>query len=173
MSHRLRVVPVIVLALGAVAAVPSRLQAQRAVFVTRRAERADGGMAGQTKDPDLSIAGRDRAERLAALLAGAGVTAVYATEYRRTVQTVEPLARRLGVSVQQVPASDTQALIARIRAASPTDVIVVAGHSNTVPDILEGLGHPDQVTIADGEYDNLFVLVPRPAGPPVVLRLSY
>jgi len=146
--------------------------AQRAVFVVRHAERADAGMSA-TPDPRLSAAGEARAERLAALLAAAGVTAAYATEYRRTVTTVEPLARHLGLSIQQVPAKDTAALAGRIRASGPDDVVVVAGHSNTVPDILKALGVAEPVTIADDEYDNLFIVVPRGSGPPALLRLKY
>jgi len=146
--------------------------AQRAVFVVRHAERADAGM-NATPDPLLSNAGRARADRLAALLADAGVTAIFATEYKRTVGTVEPLASRLGLSVQQVPAKDTPALVARIHAGGPEDVVVAAGHSNTVPDILKGLGVTEPVTLGDDEYDNLFIVVPRGDGPPALLRLKY
>ncbi len=155
--------------LGAFAA-PAR--AQRAIFVVRHAERADAGM-NATPDPLLSAAGRARAERLADLLLKAGVTAVYATEYQRTIGTVQPLAQRLGLEVQQVPAKDVQALIARIRRSKPSDVVVVAGHSDTVPEILKALGDPDPVTIAADEYDNLFVVVPRRGEAPAVLRLKY
>jgi len=146
--------------------------AQRAVFVVRHAERADAGM-NATPDPLLSDAGRARADRLAALLADAGVRAIFATEYKRTVGTVEPLASRLGLSVQQVPAKDTPALVARIRASGPDDAVVVAGHSNTVPDILKALGVTDSITIADDEYDNLFIVVPRGSDPPALVRLRY
>jgi len=149
--------------------------AQRAIVVVRHAERADGGASSMmaATDPPLSSAGAARAERLAALLAGAGVTHAYATEYTRTIATVEPLARRLGLSIQQVPAKDTAALVARIHAAGPDDVVVVAGHSNTVPDILKGLGVTEAVTIEDDEYDNLFIVISRGEGPPTLLRLRY
>ena len=155
--------------LGALAA-PAR--AQRAIFVVRHAERADAGM-NATPDPLLSAAGRARAERLADLLLKAGVTAVYATEYQRTIRTVQPLAQRLGLEVHQVAAKDVGALVARIHGSEPSDVVVVAGHSNTVPEILKALGDPDPVTIKEDEYDNLFVVVPRKGEAPVVLRLKY
>ena len=162
-------VAVALILLNALAA-PAR--AQRAIFVVRHAERADAGM-NAARDPLLSATGRARAERLADLLLKAGVTAVYATEYQRTIRTVQPLARRLGLEVQQAPAKDIQALVARIRRSKPSDVVVVAGHSNTVPGILKALGDPDPVTIADDEYDNLFVVVPGSGEAPVVLRLKY
>ena len=52
-------------------------------------------------------------------------------------------------------------------------MVLVVGHSNTVPDILMRLGHPDPVAIGDDEYDSLFVAVPRAGEPPAVLRLKY
>ena len=160
------------LPMGLVLMVAAPAGAQRAVVVVRHAERADAGMSA-TPDPLLSAAGLARADRLATLLADAGVTAVFATEYKRTVGTVEPLARRLGLLVQQVPARDTPALVARIRASGPDDVVVVAGHSNTVPDILSALGVTEAVTIGDDEYDDVFIVVPRGSGPPALLRLKY
>ena len=146
------------LLLGAASA--SSLAAQQAVIVVRHAEKAD-----QSTDPDLSPAGRARAERLAALLADAGVAAVFATEFRRTQQTVAPLAARLRRTPQVVKAADVAGLVARLRAAHATDIVVIAGHSNTVPRILTELGAAPPVTIADDEYDSLFVVVPSPSSP--------
>jgi len=158
-----------------VLSLPSPAAAQKAVFVVRHAERADGGAASMTAstDPLLSAAGEARAARLAAMLGDAGVTVLYATEYQRTNQTVDPLARRLGLTVQQVPARDTAGLVARIRDSRPDDVVVVAGHSNTVPAILDALGATQTVTIEDDEYDALFVVAPRAGAPPTVIRLRY
>jgi probable phosphoglycerate mutase len=48
-------------------------------------------------DPALSAEGRGQAGRLADRLATAGLDAIYVTTLRRTVQTAEPLARRLGL----------------------------------------------------------------------------
>ena len=53
--------------------------------------------------------------------------------------------------------------------------MLIAGHSDTVPKLLAALGYATPVTIARGEFDNLFVVMPgRPPGaPPVVIRLRY
>lgn len=142
--------------------------AQQAVIVVRHAEKVD-----DSRDAALSAAGEARAARLAGILGGAGVTAVFATEFQRTRRTVEPLASRLHLPVIVMPASDTAGLAARVRAEQPRGVVVVCGHSNTVPDVLRAFGAVESIAIADAEYDNLFVLVPRGAGPPLVLRLRY
>ncbi len=143
-------------------------EAQTAVFLVRHAERAD-----QSEDADLSREGLTRAARLARLLEDAGITAIYTSERRRTIKTAQPLAREIDVTPRTMPARDTKALIKRIRGEHATDKVLIVGHSNTVPDILEAFGHPQPVKIADDEYDNLFLLVPRPAGAPVVIRLRY
>ncbi len=135
--------------------------AQKLVFVVRHAERADSGpspMQMQT-DPGLSAQGEGRAAKLAAMLADAGIAAIYATEFRRTQDTAEPLATRLGLQIRNLPSRDTGALVAEIRSKHPNDIVLVVGHSNTVPAIIKALCGAD-VTIADGEYDNLFIVTP-------------
>ena len=137
--------------------VPAFASAQKLVFVVRHAERADAGKPPQT-DPALSAAGEARAQKLAAMLSEAGVKNIFATEFKRTQDTAKPLAVKAGVTVEQVPAADTTLLIAKIK-SHPNDVLLVVGHSNTVSAILKALAGVD-VTIADNEYDNLFVVVP-------------
>jgi broad specificity phosphatase PhoE len=120
------------------------------VILSRHAEKA----ATPPKDPPLTEAGKKRADLLASMLADSGVDAIYVTEFQRTQQTAAPLAERLHVKPTVV--SDTQHLIALIRARK-NGVVVVVGHSNTLPEIIAGLGGPT-VKIADPEYNNLFVL---------------
>jgi broad specificity phosphatase PhoE len=148
---------------GLLAVVPAVAEAQALVLIVRHAERADGGAkAGgmmASNDPPLSAAGEARALRLAEMLAAAGLDAIFTTEYRRTQDTVKPLAQKTGVAVTTVPAKDLAGLLAKLKASTPDDVVLVAGHSNTVPEIIAALGGP-AVTIGDAEYDNLFVFVP-------------
>jgi phosphohistidine phosphatase SixA len=93
------------------------------------------------------------------MLADSGVKAIYATEFKRTQETARPLAARLGLTVQTVPARETDALAAKLKSAHSQDVVLVVGHSNTVPAILAALGSP-KVTLADTEYDALYILSP-------------
>jgi broad specificity phosphatase PhoE len=149
---------IVIVALAAVALfVPAAAVAQKLVFVVRHAERADAGMQAQT-DPLLSAVGEARAQKLAAMLVEAGVKDIFATEFKRTQDTAKPLAIKTGVAVEQVGSKDTALLIAKIK-THPDDVVLVVGHSNTLPAILKALIGVD-VAIADNEYDNLFVVVP-------------
>ena len=138
---------------------PAVAHAQRIVFVVRHAERADAGMAQQETDPQLSSIGKARAEKLAKMLADAGITAVYATQFVRTQDTVKPLAATLHVPVTTMPAAATPGLVDKVKADHPNDIVLIAGHSNTLPDIIKAFGGP-AVTVADGQYDDIFVLVP-------------
>ena len=163
----------LVLVLALLAALPAIASAQQLVYLVRHAERADGGAgAGQMQgapDPLLSAAGEARAARLATILADAGIAAIYATEFRRTQDTVKPLAAKLTVTVTQHPARDTAALVAALKKDHARDVVLIAGHSNTLPAIIKALGGGD-ITIRDDEYDSLFVIVP---GTGVVSRLRF
>ncbi len=134
--------------------------AQQAVFVVRHAERADtasGGAPMMATDPDLSDAGRGRAQSLAAALKDAKITAIFVTPYKRTQQTAEPLAKALGLQPTAIDPKDAAGLIDKIKAA--TGNVLVVGHSNTVPDVLTRLGIADAPKIADSDYDNLFLVI--------------
>jgi broad specificity phosphatase PhoE len=145
--------------------------AQQTIFVVRHAERADGG-AGTSPmmaaDPDLSDKGKARAQALAAVLKDAKITAIYTTQYKRTVQTAEPLAKALGIEAIAVDARDTAALIEKVKAGGTA---LVVAHSNTVGQILQQLGVSEPVTVGDDDYDNLFVVIRGEQTS--VLRLHY
>jgi phosphohistidine phosphatase SixA len=132
---------------------------------------ADVDLPPDGHDPGLNAAGRRRAEALARLAGAAGVTAIRTSEFRRTQQTVEPLAQRLGLTPAVAP--DAAELAQRIRAAELGDVVVVAGHSNTVPELLGALGVGTVPVITEAEFDNLFVVTVLPASGAGLLRLRY
>jgi phosphohistidine phosphatase SixA len=148
--------------------VPSVAAAQGAVFVVRHAERAD-----TSTDSPLSAAGEARAVRLSEILKGAGITQIYTTTLRRTVQTAAPLAAALRVTPTELPVSDLDTLFARLHAATPNDRVLVVGHTNTLPEILQRLGVTPPVTIGDTEYNNLFIAIPQKDAATLFVRLSY
>jgi broad specificity phosphatase PhoE len=154
--------------IGIAAPVP----AQQLVIVVRHAERADGGSKSMQaqEDPLLSAAGEARAQRLAEMLADAGVKAIFATEYKRTQDTGKPLAARLGLAVQASKGNDAGALVAKIKAAHAKDVVLVIGHSNTMPAIVKAFGG-GAVTMTDEDYSSVFVVVPA-TGAVTRLRLQ-
>ena len=141
--------------------------AQRAVILVRHAEKVDN-----SKDAALSPAGEQRAAALAKMLADAGVTSIYTSQYQRTIRTAEPLARLLKIR----PESGTIAtgeLVARLKRDHAQGVVLVVGHSDSVPAIIKALGAGEPITIGDTDYSNLFIVTPRDGAAPVLLRLRY
>lgn len=127
----------------------------------------------ENKDPNLSMAGQTRAQELARMFGGAGVTSIYATQYKRTQQTVKPLADKLGLSATVVEAQKTPDLVKRLRALKPGEVVFLAGHNNSVPEIIAGLGGPKMPLIPETEYDNLFILTVQGDGSAKLLKMKY
>ena len=148
------------------------------VILVRHAEKAATGdpefEGASSNDPPLTAAGNRRAAVLAQTLAEAGVTAVYASEYQRTQLTVQPLAVALGLEVVELPAADTAGLAARVVAEHAGGVVVIAGHSNTVPRIIEALGAGPIAAIEDAwEYDNLYFVTIGSDGSARVATLKF
>ena len=155
----------------------SSAAAQQTFFVVRHAERADAGQAGAapmvtpSTDPPLSAAGHERAARLAAMLRSASVRYIFSTEFLRTRQTAAPLAQARHLEIIAVPSKEPEALLTQVRGV--TGNVLIVWHSNTIPDLLKRLGIKDEITIADTEHDNLFVVVRPDAGEPTLIRLRY
>ena len=124
-------------------------------FIVRHAEKVDA-----SRDPDLSSAGHARAQALARRLDGQALAAIYATEFKRTSQTVAPGAQALGLAITPYPATQPATEFAtRLKAAHPRDHVLIAGHSNTVPGIVAALCACDVAPIPDHEYDRLSIVV--------------
>ena len=158
---------------------PLPAAAQQSIIIVRHAEQQTGD------GDDLSEAGRHRAERLAAMLKDAGVTHIFVSNRRRTLETAQPLARLHHLSATPVPIPagprgkidpselQVRATIAALVRLPRTAVALVVGHSDTVPIFLRRLGYPTAVTIPDNEFDNVFIVTPRASRAPAVVRLRF
>jgi broad specificity phosphatase PhoE len=122
------------------------------IHLVRHAEKLD-----DSRDPPLNEAGKHRADLLADLLQDAGITAIWSTEYQRTLATAAPLASRLGLKVQAYHPGDLAAFAA-ILLRTPGRHLVV-GHSNTNPALVQALGGAPHDPIKDTEYDRLYTIV--------------
>jgi broad specificity phosphatase PhoE len=145
-------------------------QPSMTVILVRHAEKKSEP---ENKDPDLSPAGIARAKELVRMFGDAGITAIYATQFKRTQQTVKPLADKLGLPVAQVDAKKTPELVKQIRARNVGQVIFIAGHNNSVPEIIAALGGPQLPIIPETEFDNLYILTVQGDGSAKLLKLRY
>lgn len=158
------------LALFALAILPL-CTAQQAIILVRHAEKIADEMNG--KDIPLSKAGEERAKLLAEMLKDSGITAIYATDTVRTRATAQPLARELHLPIKNLDQRDPEDAVKRLRKENPNDVVLIVGHADTLPGLLEALGYHRQVRIHSNDYTNLFVVIPRAGKSPSVIRVGY
>lgn len=123
-------------------------------IIVRHAERADDG----SGDPDISEVGKERASRLSQLLSKTAVNAIYSTGYKRTRNTVTPLANAKGLQISSYEALNGQAIDKMLKDHAG-GIIVVSGHSNTVPWTVNYLTGNNQLKdFADDDFSNVLVV---------------
>jgi broad specificity phosphatase PhoE len=140
------------------------------VILVRHAEKK---IEPNNPDPDLTPEGVERAQEIARVFGNAGINTIFATQYKRTQQTVKPLSERTGVAVTVLESSQTDELLKRIQTSLRGQTIFVAGHNNTVPAIASQLSGENFPVIPESEYDNLFIVTIYRFGKAKVIRLKY
>ncbi len=149
-------------------------QATTTIIFVRHAEK----VAVPADDPPLSQAGRRRVAELTRQLVDAdvvaGIDAIYSTPFNRTQETVRPLADALNLPINTYDASDTEEILATILKQHKGKIILVAGHSNTLPVLIANLGASKKVPpIEEDEYDNIYVISIPWFGKTKTIRLRY
>jgi len=125
--------------------------AQPTIYLTRHAEQE-----AQGSDPHLSAEGKQRAIDLLNTIAAGQITALYATDFNRTKETLAPFVNRYGLDVQIYDYTDLSGFAEKLK--SMTGNIVVAGHSNTTPQLAHLLSGEPVYGIDESCYDNLFIV---------------
>jgi broad specificity phosphatase PhoE len=149
-------------------------QATTTVIFVRHAEK----MAELSDDPGLSEAGQQRATELARQLVDAdvvaGVDAIYSTPYRRTEETARPVADALSLPITSYDASNTETIMDEIVKKRKGKIILVVGHSNTIPALIGNMGASKKVPeIKEDEYDNIYIVSIPWFGKTKTIRLRY
>ena len=131
------------------------------------------GSTAMTADPPLAPKGALRAQNLLKVLEAYQPDAIYSTNYTRTKSTVTPLAKKFNKEIQvydpkSLPAFAEQLL--QIRGKT----IVVAGHSNTTPVLVNLLiketgKYPN---LDDSDYSHLWIVTVT-EGKAVVKMVEY
>jgi broad specificity phosphatase PhoE len=129
-------------------------------IVVRHAEKAtEAGADGvfDAKDPPLSAIGQTHAAALASALRDTPLYAVYATPFKRTQNTAQPSAadHRLKVN-SYAPNLPIHEFVAQLHASAKPGVVLVIGHSNTVPEIVAALCHCPAPSLSDADYGDRF-----------------
>lgn len=124
------------------------------VYLVRHAEKAPDPGDG---NPELSEAGHARAKALARTLSDVPIQAVITTELVRTQQTAAPTAKAHQLTAEVIPSADIAALAERLKSTPAGQRVLVVGHSHTIPELMQRLGHND-VKVDSGDYDDVWVL---------------
>ena len=123
-------------------------------ILVRHAEKGEDG----TKDPDLSEDGKQRATRLEEMLSKTSITAIYSTSYKRTRNTVVPLANAKGLEILSYDPLKAEAIDKMLKDHAG-GTVVVSGHSNTIPWTANYLtGKNELKDFADNDYKNFLVV---------------
>jgi len=149
-------------------------QATTTIIFVRHAEKATE----PADDPGLSAAGQRRVAELTRQLVDAdvvaGIDAIYATDYNRTQETARPIADALDLPINTYDASDTETVLATILKEHKGKIILVVGHSNTVPMLIANLGASKKVPpIHESEYDNIYIISIPWFGKTKTIRLRF
>ena len=149
-------------------------QATTTIIFVRHAEKAGPS----STDPGLSEAGQLRVAELTRQLVDAdvvaGIDAVYATAYNRTQDTVKPIADALNLPINTYDGADTETVLETILRNHKGKIILVVGHSNTVPQLIFNLGASKNVPVIDeNEYDNIYIISIPWFGKTKTIRLRY
>ncbi len=138
---------------------PVPLPMGRTVVFVRHAEKATAG----GEDPELSPRGVERAQEIARLLQHAGVDRIYVSTFRRTQQTMAPLAKSLGLEPVVVQAADHDRMLEALQKEEAGSVVVVCTHSNVMPKLARALGvAPDRLDakarIPEDDHTRVYVV---------------
>jgi broad specificity phosphatase PhoE len=133
-------------------------QNKKIIVLVRHAEKAASTEMDKTGDVDLSTDGRQRAERLAKAIRKYRPNEIFATDYKRTKQTAEPIAKIRRKEIQTYDPAKQAEFVTKIL-ESTTDRYLIIGHSNTTPALANLLMKKDVFKqLPDPEYGVFWVI---------------
>ncbi|MDJ0847988.1 MAG: phosphoglycerate mutase family protein [Myxococcota bacterium] len=162
--------------LVALLAAPQAAAERTLVYLVRHAEKAEE----PRRDPGLTSAGRERAAALAAVLVDTRLSGIVTSQFKRTRATAAPVVRASGLDPVTIPyrpgdfEAHGRAVAAAVRERFNGGIVLVVGHSDTVPAIVRALGGPEIERLCEPtEYASLFMLVVDGGGSASLARSRY
>ena len=122
------------------------------IIIVRHAEKDTGN------NPALTPVGMKRAEKLSSLFDGIKPDEIYSTPYIRTMQTITPWAKETAVEIKEYNPQNMMQFAEYLRALKGKTV-VIAGHSNTNPQLVNLLINEDKYkNLIDTDYETIFII---------------
>jgi len=122
-------------------------------YFIRHAEKVDA-----SKNPDLSTVGFERARLYDNIFAEIKFDAIYSTDYKRTLQTVTPIAATQKIAIKLY---DPKTLsIESFKKENGGKKVLIVGHSNSIPNFVNQIINEKIYSdIADATFGNLYIVV--------------
>jgi len=140
------------------------------VILIRHAERNNSPTADP--GPHLNAAGRARAQSLIHVFGKSSIEAIYTSHFTRSKETAQPLAAHLN-NLATTQMDEALEIKNDILANHQGKTVVVIGHSDTVPDLINLLDGGSMPVINDSEFDNLFIVTVLGSSKASVTGLKY
>ena len=126
----------------------------KAVYLFRHAEKQ---IIKGEDNPELTRAGFSRSNVLAQAMADITPGLIYSSEYTRTQQTVAPLAKQWSSDIIIKTAKDPEAQV-EAALSNCNKHVIIAGHSNTIPNLISLFGVMEEIAIEDNQYGDLYII---------------
>ena len=142
---------------------------QTTFILMRHAEKVQDG----SKDPALTKEGIQRSMKLKELLVSQEINAVYSTPYARTRATVAPTAKANELAVTEYKPME-KGFLKETLDKHLGETILIAGHSNTIPDLVnELIGDKKYSQLDENDYNYLFIVTVTEIGQGKEVVISY
>lgn len=139
------------------------------IIIVRHAEKNNDG----TQNPSLSAEGKLRAERLNKMLNEFQIDKLYATPYARAKETLQPIAAARKLEINKYGPLDKD-FAKNLVGNEKGKTIVIAGHSNTCPPLVNALIKQDKYEELDeSDYGKIWILTFRDDQPTDCILLNY
>lgn len=139
------------------------------IIIVRHAEKKDDG----TKNPSLSEAGKVRAEKLNKMLSEFKIDILFSTPYARTTETLQPIAISRKLEIINYNPSD-KGFATNLIQNEKGKIIVIAGHSNTCPELVNSLiNMPKYKDLDETDYGKIWIITLRNDKPADCILLNY
>ncbi|MFT6296122.1 MAG: broad specificity phosphatase PhoE [Glaciecola sp.] len=122
------------------------------IYLVRHAEK----VIEDSSDPALTKVGQARSKTFAAMLHGKNVTHVFSTPYQRTRDTAAPTAHEHGILVEEYNPDEGRLIVDKLKTLE--GVILVTGHSNTIPGLVNLLVGTSFEDLDERVYDRVYIV---------------
>jgi 2,3-bisphosphoglycerate-dependent phosphoglycerate mutase len=141
--------------------ITTNLLAQTTTYILVRHAEKDTTVQGSTMmqaDPPLTKQGEARAQKLVNELKKYTIDEIYSTNYIRTKNTVSPLAQKASVEIQLYNPRELKTFTEKLLQAK-NKTIVIAGHSNTTPSLVNLLiGKEEYKALDESVYNKMYIV---------------